>query len=164
MRFKTILVLISCVAGTLGPGIASAGVVTEQGEITCEHVVNAAGCYARDVGRWVGVETPITNMEHHYIVTETVSQFVERNEEIPVFRDPRASAYYRQEQKSGLIGLYEPHGQEAWASRGGAPEWESENELFEPAFDRISDCLEVVFERMSDELTVPRFRPRGDVV
>jgi dimethylglycine dehydrogenase len=123
-------------------------VFTQQGEITCEHVVNAGGCYAREIGKWVGIETPIANIEHHYVVTDAVPEFAQREEEIPVFRDPRASAYYRQEQKSGLIGIYEPHGQEAWAARGGHPAWESENELFDADFDRIGNCLGVVFERM----------------
>ncbi len=30
-------------------------VVTEQGNIICEHVVNAGGCYADRIGAWVGV-------------------------------------------------------------------------------------------------------------
>ena len=133
-------------------------VLTEQGEITCEHVVNAGGCYAREVGKWVGVETPIVNMEHHYVVTETVPEFLARDEEIPVFRDPRASAYYRQEQKSGLIGIYEPHGKEAWIESGGVPAWDSENELFDADYDRIGECLGVVFERMPNlaELGIKR--------
>jgi dimethylglycine dehydrogenase len=123
-------------------------VTTEQGEITCEHVVNAGGCYAREIGKWVGIETPIVNMEHHYVVTESVPEFLARDEEMPVFRDPTASAYYRQEQKSGLIGIYEPQGQEAWATRGGFPEWDSENELFEADYDRIGEGLGVVMDRM----------------
>ena len=123
-------------------------VITEQGDITCEHVVNAGGCYAREIGKWVGVDTPIVNVEHHYFVTEPVPQFVERDEEIPVMRDPRPSAYYRQEQKSGLIGIYEPHGKEAWQEQGGFPSWESENELFEADYDRTGECLGIVFERM----------------
>jgi dimethylglycine dehydrogenase len=123
-------------------------VFTEQGEVTCEHVVNAGGCYAREIGKWVGIDTPIINMEHHYVVTEPVPEFVERDEEIPVMRDPWPSSYYRQEQKSGLIGIYEPRGQEAWEARGGFPEWDSDNELFDANFDRIGDCLGIVFERM----------------
>ena len=87
-------------------------------------------------------------MEHHYFVTEPAPEFVERDEEIPVMRDPRASAYYRQEQKSGLIGIYEPNGKEAWQERGGSPAWESENELFEADYDRTGECLGIVFERM----------------
>ena len=41
---------------------------------------------------------------------------------MPVMRDPYASAYYRQEQNSALIGVYEAHAEvEAWAHRGGWP-------------------------------------------
>ncbi len=124
-------------------------VMTEQGSITCEHVVNAGGCYAREVGRWVGVDTPITNMEHHYLVTEALPDFVASDTELPVMRDPATSGYYRQEQKSGLIGVYEHYGaKEAWDNRGGFPEWDSENELFDGDIDRIAPWLEQAFERM----------------
>lgn len=124
-------------------------VVTEQGTVTCEHVVNAAGCYARLVQHWVGGDAPITNMKHHYLVTDPIPAFTERNEEIPVMRDPYPDAYYRQEQKAGLIGIYETEDvAEAWAERGGSPEWDSENELFTPELDRIAPWVERVMERM----------------
>ena len=50
----------------------AAKVITEQGNVVCEHVVNAAGCYARQVSQMVGTDVPITNMEHTYLVTEPV--------------------------------------------------------------------------------------------
>ena len=63
-------------------------------------------------------------------------------------RDPHCSAYYRQEQKSGLIGIYEGEDtEEAWKAQGG-PAWDSSNELFEPQLDRITPYLERVMERM----------------
>ena len=37
-------------------------IVTDQGPIVCEHVVNAAGSFARQVGEWVGLDLPIVNM------------------------------------------------------------------------------------------------------
>ena len=124
-------------------------VVTEKGSVTCEHVVNAAGCYAREVGKWVGVETPITNMEHQYLVTEPLDAFKGTETELPVMRDPATAGYYRQEQKAGLVGIYEHHGaKEAWAARGGWPEWHSESELFEGDIDRIAPWLEKAIERM----------------
>ena len=124
-------------------------VVTEQGTVTAEHVVNAAGCYARQVSQMVGSDVPITNMEHTYIVTDPIDEFVERNEEMPVIRDPYCSSYYRQEQKSALIGVYETAGSaECWTHRGGWPEWDSENELFEGDLDRIGPFVERVMERM----------------
>ena len=124
-------------------------VFTEQGNVLCEHVVNAAGCYARRISQMAGTDVPITNMKHTYIVTEPIKEFVERDEEMPVMRDPYPSAYYRQEQKAGLIGIYETEdSQECWTHRDGWPEWESESELFDGDLDRIGPYVERVLERM----------------
>jgi len=124
-------------------------VVTEQGNVICEMVVNAAGCYARQVSQMVGTDIPITNMKHTYIVTDTVPEFQERSDEMPVMRDPYPSAYYRQEQKSGLIGIYETiNSKECWTHRGGWPEWDSENELFDADFDDLAPFIERTMERM----------------
>src|SRR3984885_9691001 len=123
-------------------------VVTEQGSIIAEMVVNAAGCYARQVAAMVGADAPITNMQHHYVVTHPIPAFMERSEEIPVMRDSYTSGYFRQEQKSGLMGIYESTGlHEAWAPRG-FPEWDSSNELFADDLDRIAPWLERAIERM----------------
>ena len=122
-------------------------VLTEKGNVICEHVVNAAGCYAGAVGAWAGVDVPITNIRHQYLVTEPIQAFIDRDVEIPVMRDPRASAYYRQEQDAGLIGIYERSDtRNAWGPEGQA--WESENELFEAEYDPIMPWLERVMERM----------------
>ena len=123
-------------------------VITEQGSIVAEMVVNAAGCYARQVAEMVGADAPITNMQHHYVVTHPVPAFMERSGEIPVMRDSYTSGYFRQEQKSGLMGVYEGTGlTEAWAPRG-FPEWEASNELFPDDLDRIAPWLERAIERM----------------
>jgi dimethylglycine dehydrogenase len=123
-------------------------VITEQGNIVCEHVVNAGGCYADRIGAWVGVNVPYINLKHQYIVTEPIKEFIERDEEMPVMRDPYCSAYFRQEQKSGLIGLYETTGsREAWPNKGGQA-WDSESELFAEELDPILPWLERVMDRM----------------
>ncbi len=124
-------------------------VITEQGTITCELVVNAAGCYARQISQMVGTDLPITNMKHTYIVTDTVQEFLECDKEMPVMRDPYPSSYYRQEQKSALIGIYETQDSQAcWTHRDGWPEWDSENELFEADLDNLTPYLERVMERV----------------
>lgn len=131
-------------------------VVTEQGTVIAEHVVNAAGCYARQVSQMVGTDIPMINMKHTYIVTDAVQTFLESDSEMPVIRDPYPSSYYRQEQKSALIGIYEmENSQECWTHRGGWPEWDSENELFDPDFDNIMPFVERVMER------VPMWRELG---
>ena len=94
-------------------------IVTEQGRVVAETVVNAAGCFARQVAQMVGADLPICNIQHHYLVSGRVPELAGRSTELPVTRDPHASAYMRQEQESGLIGIYEADGiAEAWP-----PEW-----------------------------------------
>ena len=123
-------------------------VVTEKGSIVGEMVVNAAGCYARQVAAMVGADAPITNMQHQYVVTHPIPAFMERSEEIPVMRDSYTSGYFRQEQKSGLMGIYESTGlHEAWSPKG-YPEWAASNELFPDDLDRIAPWLERAILRM----------------
>jgi len=71
-------------------------VVTEKGTIECEHVVDAAGCYAHQVGLLSGFGVPQANVLHHYLVTEEIPAFVERGIEMPVMRDNRVAGYIRQ--------------------------------------------------------------------
>ncbi len=122
-------------------------VSTELGDITCEHVVNAGGTYARQMGEWSGLQLPMTSMTHHYFVTDTVPEFLDLEQELPVIRDDKlVSGYIRMEQKSGLIGIYEKQNPNAvWLDE--CP-WEAENELFEADYDRIMPWLENSMDRM----------------
>ena len=49
-------------------------VVTEAGTIVAEHVVNAGGLWAREVGRMAGLELPVLAMEHQYLITEDIPE------------------------------------------------------------------------------------------
>ena len=122
-------------------------VSSEHGDITCDHVVNAGGTYARQMGEWSGLQLPMTSMTHHYFVTDTVPEFQALEKELPVVRDDRkVSGYIRMEQKSGLIGIYEKENPNTvWEDH--CP-WEAENELFEPDYDRVMPWLEQAMERM----------------
>ncbi len=120
-------------------------VTTEQGEIICEHVVNAGGYHARQLGAMSGLDLPITTMQHHYVVTDDVPEFADMQHEIPVTRDDYFCGYLRREQNSVLIGLYDKQDPRAvWLD--GCP-WESESELFEANLDGITPWLENCFER-----------------
>jgi len=122
-------------------------VSTELGDIICEHVVNAGGTYARQMGEWSGLQLPMTSMTHHYFVTDTVPEFLELDRELPVIRDDRlVSGYIRMEQKSGLIGIYEKENPNAiWVDH--CP-WEAENELCDADYDRVMPWLENAMDRM----------------
>ncbi len=128
-------------------------VVTELGSVHAEHVVNAAGSYAHQVARMVGLSVPMANALHSYLVTEPVPEFADLDHELPVVRDDYLSGYVRQEQQAGLIGIYEQRNAEAAWPDG--PEWSLENPLFPADFDRIGFWLERAFER------VPILEPLG---
>jgi dimethylglycine dehydrogenase len=122
-------------------------VETEKGTITCEHVVNAGGTYARQMGEWSGLQLPMTSMTHHYFVTDEVPEFRDLETELPVIRDDRkVSGYIRMEQKKGLIGIYEKaNPNSVWHDH--CP-WEYENWLFDADYDRVMPWLEESLNRM----------------
>ena len=115
-------------------------VMTDKGSIVCEHLVNAAGSFAKQVGEWVGLDLPIVNMEHHYLVTDNLPEVEALDHEPPVVRDPKASCYYRQEQQGILIGPYERAGAQAWGLDG--IDWGFDMELLSPALERLETSLE----------------------
>ena len=53
-------------------------VVTDKGDVVCEHVVSATGNFARQTGRMVGINIPVIPVQHQYIVTEAHPEIVAR--------------------------------------------------------------------------------------
>src|SRR5258708_5732776 len=93
-------------------GDASWEVVTEKGTIIAEHVVNCAGLWAKQVGLMAGVDLPVTPMEHHYLVTETIPEVAALERELALTVDLEGFTYLRQEGEGVLLGVYElnpPH-------------------------------------------------------
>ena len=120
--------------------------VTDKGTIVCEQVVNAGGSFAKQIGEWVGLDLPIVNMKHHYLVTDNLPEVAALETEPPVIRDPRASCYYRQEQDGILIGPYEKQGAESWGLDG--IDWSFDMELLTPELDRLETSLALAAERI----------------
>ncbi len=120
---------------------------TEQGAITCEHVVNSAGSYADVVGAWTGHLVPISNMLHHYLITEPVKELIDFGPELPVVRDPYSHSYLREETNGILIGPYETATAHTCWGRN-PPTWDFESELVTPELDRLMPWLEKAAERM----------------
>jgi 4-methylaminobutanoate oxidase (formaldehyde-forming) len=81
------------------------GVVTDQGPIAAEVVVNCAGMWGRTIGAMAGVPLPLQACEHFYIVTEA-SPDVPRN--LPVLRVPDECAYYKEDAGKIMLGAFEP--------------------------------------------------------
>lgn len=119
-------------------------VVTEQGTIRAEHVVNAAGLWAKRVGRMAGVDLPVTPMQHHYFITERVDDLAAFDPEMPIIVDLDGFTYTRQERDGLLMGLYERDPRH-WQPEG-AP-WDYGMELIAPDVDRIMPELAKGMER-----------------
>jgi dimethylglycine dehydrogenase len=121
-------------------------VLTEKGRIVAEHVVNATGGYAPQLGAMVGLEVPIVNVNHQYLVTEPLDEMKAIGFEPPVVRDPRASCYYRREIDSLLVGPYERAGAETYGLDG--IDWDLHFHLLEPNLDVLMPWLELAAERI----------------
>lgn len=119
-------------------------VVTDKGTITCEHVVNAAGLWAKQVGRMAGIELPVSPLKHHYFITDTVPEIAKLDFEVPMTVDLEGFTYTRQDQNGLLVGIYEVE-HEHWAMDG-AP-WDYGMELFQEQTDRIEKELICAYER-----------------
>lgn len=119
-------------------------VITEKGTIVAEHVVNAGGLWAKQVGRMAGVDLPVSPLEHHYLVTEALPEVAALTKELPLIVDLEGFTYMRQEQKGLLLGIYETR-HKHW-HMDGAP-WDFGVELIQEDLDRISDELAIGFSR-----------------
>jgi dimethylglycine dehydrogenase len=121
-------------------------VVTEQGTVSAEHVVNAGGLWGREVGRMVGLELPVLGMAHQYLITEEMPEIVafkkETGRELVHCIDFDGELYMRQEGNGMLVGTYEPDG-EPWSPKT-AP-WDFSTELLPPDLDKIAGNLERAF-------------------
>ena len=122
-------------------------VVSEKGTVKAEHVVNAGGLWAREVGRMVGLELPVLAMEHMYLLTDEMPEVVEFNQdtnrELVGVIDFKGEIYTRQERSGLLLGTYEK------ACKPWSPvetSWDFGHELLAPDLDRIAPSLEIGFK------------------
>ena len=117
---------------------------TDKGDITCEFVINAAGLWAPEVSRMVGLEIPSIAIAHTHILYEKINAIADADSMLPLIRDPDKSIYLRQEMDSLILGMYEANGQQ-WKKHG-VP-WDYAQEEINPDIDNISDCIEAGMER-----------------
>lgn len=119
-------------------------VVTNKGTIHAEHVVNAGGLWAREVGAMAGVYLPLHPMEHQYLVTEETPEIYERDSEHPHVMDPAGESYLRQEGRGLCIGFYEQPCK-PWAVDG--TPWDFGHELLPDNLDKVEASIEFAFKR-----------------
>lgn len=119
-------------------------VQTNKGTLIAEHVVNAAGLWAREVGQMVGVELPLHPMEHQYLVTDDIPEVYNHGSELPHVMDPTGESYLRQEGRGLVIGFYE-QAAEPWAVDG--TPWDFGHELLNDKLEKIGDSLDIAYQR-----------------
>ena len=124
------------------------GVVTEQGDIEAEYVVNCAGMWAREVGKMAGVDVPLHAAEHYYLVTEP---FEGMTRNFPIFEDLDLYAYYREESGGLMLGLFEPTAA-PWGMKG-IPDHFSFTDL-PPDWERMTPYLNAAIQRIPDAVNV----------
>ena len=121
-------------------------VITNKGEVVTEHVVNAGGLWAREVGHMVGIELPVLAMEHMYLITEDMPEVADWNArtgtEVIHAVDFDGELYLRQERGGMLMGTYEK-ANKPWSEI--STPWNFGHELLEPDIERIAPSLEVGF-------------------
>ncbi|RMD93441.1 MAG: FAD-dependent oxidoreductase [Alphaproteobacteria bacterium] len=119
-------------------------VVTDKGTVHAEHVVNAAGLWAREVGAMAGVYLPLLPMAHQYLITEDIPEIWQADHEHPHIVDPGGESYLRQEGRGLCIGFYEKKCR-PWAVDG--TPWEFGHELLPDDFDKIEDSIAFAWRR-----------------
>jgi dimethylglycine dehydrogenase len=124
-------------------------VKTENGDITCDHVVSATGNYARKTGEMVGLDIPVIPVEHQYIVTEPHPELRQRRAkgepEMAVLRESDGSWYLREENGGFILGPYE---QGAPCCYVDGPDPRAEYELFQENIDRLVPHIEAAMARV----------------
>ncbi|HVL52860.1 MAG TPA: FAD-dependent oxidoreductase [Vitreimonas sp.] len=123
--------------------------------IHAEHVVNAGGLWAREVGRMVGIELPVLAMEHMYLVTddmpEVAANMAATGKEMAMAMDFGGEIYIRQEGGGMLLGTYE-QACVPWSPK--ETPWDFGAQLLKPDLDRITPELEVAFRHYPAMATV----------
>src|SRR5271163_3392348 len=124
-------------------------VVTDKGEIVCEHVISASGNFARRTGRMVGLNVPVIPVQHQYIVTEAHPVIQARKAqglpEMGVLRESDSSWYMREEAGGLLLGPYEKGAPACYVD---GPSTDSEYELFPEDLDRLAPHIETAIARV----------------
>ena len=114
-------------------------VATPKGEIRCDVVVNAAGYYARQVGRMFGRDVPMAVMSHQYMLFDSIAEVAALSEttgkKLPLLRDVDSSYYLRQEKNGFNLGPYESNCRAHWVDEG-VPE-DFSFQLFPDDLDRL---------------------------
>ncbi|RLA15444.1 MAG: hypothetical protein DRQ59_01280 [Gammaproteobacteria bacterium] len=118
---------------------------TDKGVIEADIVVNAAGLWAREVAALAGIRLPLAPVEHQYLVTESIPEIMELEQELPTISEGEYGFYSRQEGDGLLLGAYEDECRH-WALDGTPLDFG--HELLQDDISRLEEKLAAVCKRM----------------
>jgi len=129
---------------------------TDQGDIRCEIVVNAAGYYAQRVGEWFkpfgGRTVPMMVMSHQYLLSEPIPEIEawsrDAGHKLPLLRDVDTSYYLRQEKYGFNLGPYERNCRAHWATPSDPMPEDFSFQLFPDDLDRLEPYIEDAMARV----------------
>jgi sarcosine dehydrogenase len=122
---------------TLSGRRAITHVLTEDGPIATELVVNAAGIWGPQVAAMAGAFVPSTPVDHQHIALKAVPG-AELPRDMPCFRDPDNLVYGKSEQGGMVFGGYETEPVSRWED--GVP-WDHAARSLPPDFDRFAPLM-----------------------
>jgi dimethylglycine dehydrogenase len=127
-------------------------VSTPKGEIRCEIVVNAAGYYAREVGKWFGRDLPMMVMSHQYMLFDTIPELekwsADVGHKLPLLRDVDSSYYLRQEKHGFNLGPYEGNCKAHWVTKDDPFPEDFSFQLFPDDLERLEWHINDAMERV----------------
>ena len=133
-------------------------VITDEGDIDTDLVVNAGGMFATEIGRLAGVNVPLIPMAHEYLITKPSGLPLD----MPTMRDPSLLVYYRPESGGLIMGGYE-RDPAPWSLDGIPPDFNGK--LLEPDWDRFEPLMTNAIVRTPSikdaRGRAPGQRPRG---
>ena len=118
------------------------GVVTSQGVIESEHVVNCSGMWARELARQNSVGVPIHACEHYYLVTEPIADLPA---DLPVLRSYCDGTYWKEDAGKLLFG-FAHFNAKAWGTKGIPDSFEFDSLPF--VEDDVTEVLELAMNRV----------------
>lgn len=78
-------------------------------KIACKYLVVSTGIWTAAILKQIGLSIPIVATERQYVVTGRIPELDSMTVRLPLLRDFSVPFYARQEQKSFLVGIHEPH-------------------------------------------------------
>ena len=117
-------------------------VLTTDGAVETETVINCGGMWAREIGAMAGINVPLQPVKHQYIVTEKIEGLAT---DVATLRDPDRRTYFKEEVGGLVMGGYEPD-PIAWTT-GDIPR-PFEFQLFDDDWDHFAQHLEQAMARV----------------